>query len=322
MIDRLYFYFMARGILYIILSGISFFVVNFFVKMLGNPDNSLIAGLQKYPAHELVFFRSVVSFSISAAIIRYRGLPLLGNNRRWLLLRGTAGMCALILFFFTLHKLPLAIASTLQYLSPIFTVLIASRLFGETVTRVQYLSSVIAFAGVAFIGLNGLTGVFENSKLDPFWMFMGVVSAVLSGVAYNAISKLKETEEPINIVIYFPMLALPITGAWCLFDFTFPQGIEWVILLIIGVFTQIAQVLMTWAFMATNTTIIAPFQYIGAIYALLSGWFIFNEKLELASLLGVCMVVSGVILGTVFRSKKALNKPEKALPEAPSEILS
>ena len=313
---------MIRGIMYIILSGMAFFVVNFFVKMLGNPENSIIPGLQKYPAHELVFFRSLVSFTISAVIIKYRGLSLLGNNRKWLFLRGTAGMFALTLFFFTLHKLPLAIASTLQYLSPIFTVLIASRLFGEKVSKIQYLSSVIAFTGVVFIGLNGLLGGFGNQGPDLFWMSMGVVSAILSGVAYNAISKLKETEETINIVIYFPMLALPLTGIWCFFDFTFPQGNEWLILLTIGVFTQIAQVLMTRAFLATNTAIVAPFQYIGAIYALFSGWFIFDEKLELASLFGVCLVVLGVILGTVFRNKREAKQPKEVQLEAQSKILS
>lgn len=313
---------MIKGIFYIILSGIAFFVVNFFVKMLGNPENSLILGLQKYPAHELVFFRSLVSFSISAAIIKYRGLPLLGNNKKWLLLRGTAGMLALTIFFFTLHKLPLAIASTLQYLSPIFTVLIASRLFSEKVSKIQYFSSLIAFSGVVFIGFNGLVGGFSGQKPDLFWMSMGILSAVLSGVAYNAISKLKETEETINIVIYFPMLALPLTGIWCLFDFTFPRGVEWLILLTIGVFTQIAQVLMTRAFLSTNTAIIAPFQYIGAIYALLSGWFIFNEKLELASLIGVCLVVFGVIFGTIFRAGKERKKTAEPLLEVETEVLS
>ena len=309
---------MIKGIVYIVLSGMAFFVVNFFVKMLGNPDNSIIPGLQKYPAHELVFFRSLVSFSISAAIIKHRGLSILGNNRRWLLLRGTAGMLALTLFFFTLHKLPLAIASTLQYLSPIFTVLIASRLFHERVTKIQYFSSLVAFTGVVFIGFNGFVGGFGGQQPDVFWMVVGIISAILSGLAYNAISKLKETEETINIVIYFPMLALPLTGIWCLFDFTFPQGVEWLILLTIGVFTQIAQVCMTRAFLSANTAIIAPFQYIGAIYALISGWFIFNEKLELASLVGVCLVIFGVITGAVFRVKSKQEEPNEVLLEEPA----
>lgn len=313
---------MIKGIIYIVLSGIAFFVVNFFVKLLGNPENDIIPDLQKYPAHELVFFRSLVSFLISAAIIKYRGLPLLGNNRRWLLLRGTAGMLALTIFFFTLHKLPLAIASTLQYLSPIFTVLIASQLFREKVSKMQYFSSLIAFSGVIFIGFNGLTGGFSSQKPDLFWMGMGILSAVLSGIAYNAISKLKETEETINIVIYFPMLALPLTGIWCLFDFTIPMGIEWLILLTIGIFTQIAQVCMTRAFLSTDTAIVAPFQYIGAIYALFSGWFIFDEKLELASIIGVCLVIFGVIIGTIFRAGKKRRKEAELVMEPEAEVLS
>ena len=295
---------MLRAILFILLSGICFFVVNFFVKMLGQPDSAPITGLQKYPAHELVFARSLISFTISFVIIRYRKLPLLGNNRRWLLLRGTAGMVALTLFFFTLHELPLAIASVLQYLSPIFTVLIAHQLFKEQVNRWQYLASLLAFSGVVLIGISSLTEAVTGEELDLFWMVMGVISAFLSGVAYNAISKLKTTEEPINIVIYFPMLALPLTGVWCLFDFTFPRGIEWLLLLTIGVFTQMAQVLMTKAFMFGQTAVVAPFQYVGAIYALISGWFIFDERLSTWNLVGISVILIGVLLGTIMRNYK------------------
>ncbi len=299
---------MIRGIFYIILSGIAFFCVNFLVKMLGNPDKAIINGLQQYPAHELVFFRSFVSFSISAAIIKYRGLPFFGNNKSWLLIRGLAGMVALTIFFFTLHHLPLAIASTLQYLSPIFTVLIASYLFKEQISRLQYFSSFIAFIGVFIIGYTGLTTGFTLGKSDAIWIVLGIISSFLSGVAYNAIVKLKSTEEPINIVLYFPMLALPITGIWCLVEFTVPKGIEWLLLLFIGIFTQIAQILLTRALMMGKTTVIVPFQYLGAIYALLSGWFIFDEQLEWISLVGIVLILCGVVVNTIFRKTDKPNE--------------
>src|SRR3989338_2200138 len=117
---------MKKGILYIILSGLSFTVVNFFVKLLGNPDSTILGqGLQKYPAHELVLARSIVSFSISLFIIKQRKLPVFGVNKKWLLVRAIAGTIALTLFFYSIHYLPLAVASTVQYLAPIFTVLFA-----------------------------------------------------------------------------------------------------------------------------------------------------------------------------------------------------
>lgn len=294
---------MIRSILYIILSGISFFCVNFIVKMFGQTEHPLIEGLQTYPTHELVFFRSLISFSISFAIIKYRGLPVLGNNRKWLFLRGTSGMIALTLFFFTLHHLPLAIASTLQYLSPIFTVLIAGYLFKESISRWQYYCSVLAFGGVVLIGINGISGGLHISQSDLIWIGLGIISSFLSGIAYNAIVKLRTTEEPINIVIYFPMLALPLTGIWCLFDFTIPRGIEWLLLLLIGIFTQIAQVLLTRALMFGKTTTIVPFQYLGAIYALVTGWFIFDEQLEWISLLGIVLIIGGVIINALIRKQ-------------------
>ncbi len=300
---------MGRSIFYIILSGIAFFCINFIVKMLGHPENAPIEGLQKYPAHELVFFRSLISFAISFVIIKYRGLPLLGNNRRWLLLRGTSGMIALFLFFFTLHHLPLAIASTIQYLSPIFTVLIASRLFKEKVTLLQYITSVLAFIGVCLIGFSGFFNQDSSVHVDPLWVGIGIVSAILSGLAYNAISKLKGTEETINIVIYFPMLALPITGIWTLVSGVSPNGIEWILLLLIGILTQIAQVLMTRAFLLSNTSLVAPFQYLGAIYAVTFGWIVFKEQLELLHLVGISLVLVGVCVGVIVSKSK--NKSQK-----------
>src|SRR6218665_681722 len=213
-------------------------------------------------------------------------------------------MIALLLFFLTLHKLPLAIASTVQYLSPIFTALFAAYLFKEKVNKLQYVTSILAFSGVCTIGYAAFYLQESKVEIDPVWIVVGIISSALSGVAYNAISKLKETEATINIVIYFPMLALPITAIWCLFQGVFPEGIEWLLLLLIGIFTQIAQVLMTRAFLATSASIIAPFQYLGVIYALTFGWLVFGEHLELIHLIGISLVIVGVGVGVVVAGKK------------------
>ena len=54
-----------------LLSGLSFLVVNFFVKLLGQEvEWAGIGHLQEYPGHELVLARSVVSFVISFWIIQ------------------------------------------------------------------------------------------------------------------------------------------------------------------------------------------------------------------------------------------------------------
>lgn len=291
------------GVRYILLSGLSFFVVNFFVKILGGQSDSFVNwDMQTYGAHELVFFRSLISFAISAYIIKKRGIPFWGNNKKWLFVRGFAGVIALTLFFFTLQKLPLAVASVVQYLSPIFTVILAIMVLKERVYKVQWVFILTAFMGVLLIGLNNLLFA-GTTKLDTTWLILGVISAFFSGIAYVAIVKLKNTDQPISIVMYFPMLALPVMGIWCLFDFVWPKSWEWLILLLIGVFTQMAQILMTKALHVSNTARIVPFQYLGAIYAILVGWIAFDEHLNSVLLLGILIIFMSVVANAVLRYK-------------------
>jgi drug/metabolite transporter (DMT)-like permease len=293
---------MNKGILNILLSGICFLIVNFFVKILGS-GNSFMGAVNKIPAHELVFFRSIISFTITFYYLKKSQIPVLGTNKKWLLIRGFSGMIALTLFFNTIHYLPLAIASTIQYLAPIFTVLLAVFFMKEKVKLLQWIFIIISFSGAGLIGFSSLIEI-ETVKIDIFWVLLGILSAGFSGLAYVSILKLKTTEKPLNIVLYFPMLSIPIMGVWCLFDFVLPQGIEWFYLLIIGVFTQFAQISLTKAFQFGNANSISPFQYLGSIYAIILGYLIFDERLSFVSFLGIYLILFGVLMNVLVRTKK------------------
>ena len=296
---------MNKGILYIILSGLCFMVVNFFVKLLGAGDSQdIVSGLQKYPGHELVLARSVVSFSISLFVIKQRKLPVFGNNKKWLIIRGLTGTLALTIFFYTIHYLPLAVASTIQYLAPIFTVIFAMILLKEKVKTLQWFFIGFSFIGVVLIALDRSLGTSsEGESISFLWLGLGIIAAVLAGLAYTAIMKLRPTDEPIVIVMYFPMIAIPLMVILCLFDFTMPRGIEWLFLLIIGIFTQFAQILLTKALHLGSASTITPFQYLGAIYAFLIGFFVFDETLSLLVNIGIILVISGVIVNAVLRKR-------------------
>lgn len=299
---------MKKGILFIVLSGLSFLVVNFLVKLFGmGTEQHLFPNLQKIPAHELVLARSIISFSISSIIIKQKKLPFFGVNVKWLLIRGFAGMIALTLFFETIHHLPIAVASTVQYLAPIFTMIFTMLFLGERILKMQWLFVLVAFIGVTLIGLNALILKTNPVELDFFWLTLGLISAAFSGIAYTAIVKLKATDSPINIVSYFPMLSIPIMTVWCFFDFVLPRGIEWLLLLIIGIFTQIAQMLLTKALHQDSASLITPFQYLGSIYAMLMGYFIFGERLNFLIIIGFGLILMGVVANTLI---KALQRKE------------
>lgn len=284
------------------LSSACFAAVNLIIKILRGqlpegigPD--ILQEVQTFPVHELVLFRSIVSFAICAAIIRYRKIPFFGNNKKWLILRGIFGTTALTLFFFALSNLPMAVATTVQYLSPVFTIVFAIFLQKERVIPVQWIFFLIAFAGVFAISYSP-----EILESDPKWIIIATISACLSGVAYNAIMKCRTTDAPITVVMYFPLIAIPImTGACIIFDFIIPRGIDWVLLVAIGILTQIAQVTMTMSFNTGNAAGVAPVKYIGAIYAVLIGTLIFNEDLGFWSSIGIILILSGLLLNTFFK---------------------
>lgn len=293
-----------KSIIYIILSGLCFMLVNLFVKILGNQTNtSVFQSNKSYPIHELVLARSIISFSISAFLLRQKKINILGVNRKGLMVRGTSGMIALTLFFFTIQHLPIAIASSIQYTAPIFTVLFASIYFKDKVSSLQWLSIFIALIGVYTIGFATSSNELETSFNSFKWIGIGLLSALFSGIAYVSVVKLKSTEHPLNIVIYFPMLSIPVMTIWCTYDFVLPEGIDWIYLLLLGIFTQIAQLLLTKALMFGNVEIISPFQYLGSIYAILMGYVIFDETLSLFAFIGIFLIISGVISNILLQKK-------------------
>ncbi len=208
-------------------------------------------------------------------------------------------MSALFLFFVTIKHMPLASATTIQYISPIFTVLLATQLMGERVKKLQWL-----LFGLAFVGVLMIKGF--DDRISYLYLGIGVVSALISGVAYNAIMKCRMTDHPLTVVLYFPLIATPIMGVACItVEWVTPQGIEWVLLLIMGVFTQIAQLYMTKALHADHSSRIMPFKYFGVLYAIGIGFLFFGEHLPWLSIIGIGLVLLGVILNAFVKN---LNK--------------
>lgn len=274
---------MRQGILYMLGASLAFSFMQLCVKYLPH-----------LPTVELVFFRSLVSISICLVIIKHLGLHTLGNNRKVLLMRGVFGTIALSMFFYTLQHIPLASAVTIQYLSPIFTALFATIFLKEKMHLKQWIYFGIAFSGVAL-----LKGFDERVSIG--FMLIGIVSAMFSGMAYTCIRQLKDTDHPIIVVFYFPLVATPIMGILTYFQWVKPIGTDWLLLLLMGIFTQVAQILMTKGLQSAVINKIISVKYIGTFWALGFGYILFGENYTFMSLIGIGMVIMGVVLN--LRSK-------------------
>lgn len=260
--------------------------------------NVLVKLVPHIPAVEIIFFRSVISLVMSYVALRSQHVPVLGNNKKLLLMRGGAGALALVCYFITLQNIPLASAVTLQYLSPVFTTILGIFLVKEKVKPIQFL-----FFALAFIGVFVIKGY--DPRVTNLYLLLGIGAGLFAGLAYNIIRKLNTTEHPLVIVFYFPLVTIPLTGIYVWMNWVQPRGMEWVYLGLIGILTQLAQYCMTKAYQLEELNKVASLNYIGIFYALGFGYFVFEESFHPFSYVGMLLVLAGVLLNILYKRKKA-----------------
>ena len=278
--------FFTEGVRAMFLSTLAFALANVFVKEVSH-----------IPAMEVVFFRcSIATVFCFIGIYRAKA-DWKGSSRKFLLLRGGFGTAALFLFFTTLQNIPLASAVTIQYLSPIFTSIIAIFILSEKMRAFQWLFYALAFAGVLLV-----------QKFDPrvsvFYLIIGICSAICSGFAYNFVRRLRGHEHPLTVVLHFQSIGAVAGFISLFFDWETPSGYDWLWLFLIGVFSQLGQIFLTNALQKERAASVSIINYSGILYAFVIGWFIFGETFGLTTAAGMALVVSGVVLSVIYNNRR------------------
>lgn len=272
-----------------------FALMNISVKKLGH-----------LPAMEMVLFRCGIA-TILGVIGLYRvKVSLRGNNNKVLFLRGLFGTIALYTFFLTMQKMPLGTAVTIQYLSPVFSAIVAYFLMKEKILPVQWIFFLMAFAGVLLI--KGFDASISWSLLG-----IGIISSVFSALAYNMVRSLRDTEHPLVVVLHFQFLGFLAGGIATAFNWVNPQGIDWLYILLTGVFTQLGQVNLTRSLQKENINKVSILNYLGVFYAVFFGWLIFGEKTGPGVIAGILLVAAGVVLNLWVTSRKAEKPVEEVV---------
>ncbi len=269
-----------------LISTLAFSLANVFVKQVAH-----------IPAMEVVFFRCLIAALFCFAGLYRAGAGWRGSSRMILFLRGAFGTTALFLFFITLQNISLASAMTIQYLSPIFTSIIAIFVLSERVRSLQWLFYAVAFSGVLLIEQ-------FDPRISGFYLVIGIASAACSGVAYNLVRSLRRKEHPLTVVLHFQLVGIAAGFLSLFFEWRMPMGSDWLFLFFIGSLSQIGQVFLTDALQKEPIAGVAIVNYTGLVYAILIGTIVFGELQSLASVSGMMLVVIGVILSIVYSNRR------------------
>ena len=111
-----------------------------------------------YPLHQMVFVRSAIGIVFSLVILQVEGgFRLLRTDRVWLhLLRGLCIVAANMAFFAALAVIPLADATALFFVAPLFITLLAIPVLGEPVGPPRLVAIVVGLAGVGMMMAPGV----------------------------------------------------------------------------------------------------------------------------------------------------------------------
>lgn len=250
---------------------------------------------QTIPSMEIVLARGVVSLVLSYWLVLGAGVSPWGNRKGLLTLRGMLGFCALSAFYFSLTRLPIAEATVLQYLSPLFTAFLAALFIGERLTRAVLIPTAVCLVGVALVARPAFIFGGIAVELDPVAVGVALFGAMMAAAAYVTVREASRTEHPLVIVFYFPLISTPATIPFVIKDFVWPRGWEWVLLLGVGVTTQIAQVYLTRGLALEPAGRAMTIIYVQILFAAAWGALFFGEIPGLLSLAGSALIIAGTI---------------------------
>lgn len=252
------------------------------------------------PTGEAVFFRSFFAMPVIVIWLAMRGDLRTGLKAQKPVLhiwRGLIGVTAMGCGFAALGLLPLPEVTAIGFAAPMMTVLLAALLLGERL-RVFRLSAVIlGLLGVLIVLWPRLT-LDDVGGSATLGVALVLTSAVMRAMAQIQIRRMVAVEETSAIVFYFSLTATVFSLATVPFGWVWPTPGVLAMLVAAGLIGGVAQIFLTSAYRFAGAAVVAPFDYASILFAILFGYWFFDEAPTVMVLIGSAIVIAagGIII--------------------------
>jgi drug/metabolite transporter (DMT)-like permease len=279
------------GLHYMVATAFCFSLMSLIVKVLG----------KRLPTGEIVFVRCAVTLVISYFMVRAAGVPVWGNRKLLLVLRGLAGFCALFCFFHAVTRLPLADVTVIHFTNPVFTAILAAAFLGEPFGKRELIGLPLCLAGVALVAQPAFLFGAGARNLDVGAVGIALCAAVFSSIAYTTVRGLRGTDDPLVVVFYFPLVATPASVPFMIGNALWPTPLEWLLLVAVGAITQMGQIFLTRGLHLERAGRATSMSYVQVIFATAWGFLFFREVPNSLSIVGAALILAGMLLASRAR---------------------
>ncbi|KJZ15803.1 membrane protein [Marinomonas sp. S3726] len=206
------------------------------------------------------------------------------------LLRILGAFLALYLGFVTVSNLPLADATALGFTQVLFVAIISKIFLSESVGVNRVVTVLVGFVGVMLV----VQPSFEAVSL--LYTLAGLGGALGAAIAVVCVRQMSKTESRTVLLTYQAVFVGLIALIPSLFVWQWPTAAQWLLLVLVGVISSIAQWVGVSAYKLAEANIVANVEYAKMIYSLILGYFLFSELPNELAVVGVVIIISSAFL--------------------------
>ena len=254
-----------------------------------------------YPVGQVLFFRGFCGIiPILFLIPKDRYFDFYKTTRPVLhFKRCLAGLIALVSIFVALRNLPLATVVSISFAAPIFITIFSIFLLNEKVGLYRWMAVLVGFLGIIFITEPGF------SALNVYYIYPIIFCLGLSYVAI-AIRKLSSTEPAWLISFFFSFSIMLLSFLSFYQGWILPSLLDLFLLSMVGILGGLANLWLSQSYKYSEVSLVSPLKYLGLVFAIIFGYFIWNEIPTSKTLLGALLVIVSSII--IFRREMHLKK--------------
>jgi|HubBroStandDraft_1064217.scaffolds.fasta_scaffold44010_2 drug/metabolite transporter (DMT)-like permease len=258
-------------------------------------------GAHGVPVFEIIFFRNAFAFvPLGLYIARTTGWRVLHTQRPLgHLARSAIGLGGMVLSFSALQHLPLTTATAFAFAAPVFMTAMSAPILREHVGVHRWAAVVVGFLGVLVMIRP------DPSHFTLLGSGFALGGAVCSAGAMTAIREIGKTERGPTIVFYFTLGGVLLGLAGLPFGWVMPSPTMLALLVLMGLFGGVGQLLQTEAMRVAQPGVVAPFDYTQLVWASLIGFAVWGERPDPWTLTGAAIVAaSGIYI--LYRELRGL----------------
>ena len=283
--------------------------------------DALLKTLSEYSVFQTIFFAMLfgyVPFSVARVIDQNPG-SIKAINPKLVVLRSLLMVGSLCSAFLAFSMLPMVEVYVLIFMAPLIISVLAIYFLGEQVHMFRWFAILLGLVGVIIV---------LRPSIDTLTIghLFGLLAAAGSAGAAIIARKVGSSENAATLILYPLLTSIIITG--CVLPFVYkPMPLEALgVMFLIGVFGQIGQLLILFAYRSANAAFIAPMQYSQMIWAVIFGLLFFNETIDQWVIIGSLVTIfSGVLIvwreAIVSKIKPNLNsRNSRMVSAAPAPI--